>query len=143
MKTPLVPYFTKNDTSIFKGIGILMIVLHNYLHFEKGFFLENEAVFNPNNVKSFMQLMMPLKWYESFSAVFAFLGHYGVQLFIFFSAYGLAIQMSKNDKKFNYIQYLLPRLKKLYFLLFFGIGVFLVINYFSFGRFYGVERTLN
>ena len=135
-------YFSKKDTAIFKGIAILMIVLHNYLHFQEGFFLENEAVFKPNNAKDFMKYLIPLRWYESFSAIAGFLGHYGVQLFIFFSAYGLSIQMMKKTDSNSYLQYLLPRLKKLYFLLFFGIIVFLFINFFTYGKFYGFSRTL-
>ena len=135
-------YFTKNETTIFKGIAILMIVIHNYLHLQNGFFLENEAVFKSSNVIDFIQYIYPVRWYESFSAVAAFLGHYGVQLFIFFSAYGLSMQKIKEKTKENYLQYLLRRLKKLYFLLFFGIAVFLALNFISEGSFYGIKRIL-
>ncbi len=142
MKSNSPKYFSKEDTSLFKGIAILMIVIHNYLHLEPGFFLENEAVFDPKNVRDFINFMIPLRWYESFSGIAAFLGHYGVQLFIFFSAYGLTMQMQKADNRENYVQYLWHRLKKLYFLLLFGILVFLALNYISNGSFYGFGRTL-
>lgn len=135
-------YFTKHETNFFKGIAILMIVIHNYLHLIPGFGLENEAGFNPNNVRRFWEFIMPFHWHESLSAIAGYIGHYGVQVFIFFSAYGLSIQVQKEAKKQTYFQYLWPRLKKLYFLLFFGIAVFLAIHFFSFGQFYEIERTL-
>ena len=55
--------FSRQDTAIFKGIAILMIIVHNYLHFQQGFFLENEATFNPKNVRDFFAFMYPLRWY--------------------------------------------------------------------------------
>lgn len=133
--------FTKNDTRIFKGIGILMIVIHNYLHFQEGFFIENEAKFNPENFKIFLNYLKMWYWPDTFSAIAAFLGHYGVQIFIFFSAYGLSIQQMQNKGKKHYFLYLWQKLRKLYFLLLFGIAVFLVISYLVSGEFYGFERT--
>ena len=135
-------YFSKQDTNLFKGLAILMIVIHNYLHFEVGFFLENESGFNPENVRSFINYLIPLRWYESFSGIAGFLGHYGVQLFVFFSAYGLSMQGLNGKSDIGYFSYLKHRLKKLYFLLLFGIAVFLIINYISSGSFYGLQRTV-
>jgi hypothetical protein len=140
MNTPV--YFTKNDTNFYKGIGILMIVMHNYLHFQDGFFLENEASFKPENFQNFIDYLIPFRWTDSFTAFFSFFGHYGVQIFIFFSAYGLTIQANKANGFPNYIKYLSHRLKKIYFLLFFGVLIFLCIHYLSQGEFYGWKNTL-
>ncbi len=75
------------QVSIYKAIGILLIVIHNFMHwlpgpkemefeFEEGkflFFIESIA----NEPERFFQFSM------------SYLGHFGVQIFIFLSAYGL------------------------------------------------------
>lgn len=121
--------FTKTDTLFFKGIGISMIILHNYLHRIPGYGLENEAQFNTNNFIDFLNLFTTFSVVDFFGAIFGFLGHYGVQIFIVFSAYGLSIQYSKQKEK--PWKFILSRLKKIYFLLFFAIAICLIINYFT------------
>lgn len=121
--------FTKTDTLFFKGIGILMIVLHNYLHRIPGYGLENESQFSTANSIDFLNLLTSFSIVDFFGAIFGFLGHYGVQIFIVFSAYGLSVQYSKyKERPWRFV---LLRLKKVYFLLFFAIAVCLVINYFT------------
>lgn len=134
--------FTKQDTLLYKGIGILLIVIHNYLHWQKGFGIENEDHFNANNVQVFLHNLYPVVWTDTFSAIFGFLGHYGVQIFIFFSAYGLSIQFSNSKLNFSYPKYLFTRLKKLYFLLFFGVISFLIFYFLIHGKFYGKIYTI-
>lgn len=127
MKTKQI--FTKTDTLFFKGIGILMIVFHNYLHRIPGYGLENEGRFVTRNFIDFLNLFTTFSIADFFGALFGFLGHYGVQLFIVFSAYGLSIQY-RNSKE-PPLKFVLPRLKKIYFLLFFAIAVCLIINHFT------------
>lgn len=110
--------FSKQDTLYFKGVAILMIVIHNYFHRYPGFKIENENIFMKNNLHKFYEHLLNFNFIEVFSAVFSYLGHYGVQVFIFFSAYGLSIQYARKlrtDKEF-----IIYRLKKIYFLLLFG-----------------------
>ncbi|WP_300673813.1 acyltransferase family protein [Soonwooa sp.] len=134
--------FTLDDTNYFKGIAILLIVLHNYLHWQAGFSIENESDFSANNAIVFLSNLYPIKWPSFFVSIFSFLGHYGVQLFIFFSAYGLSIQFIKNENtSFNYFKYLKSRLKKLYFLLIFGFIVYHIFFYIGFGEFYSLKKT--
>lgn len=134
-------YLSKSDSLLLKGFAILMIVLHNYLHFQPGFGIENESDFNPNNVHTFLTFLYPFRWTETFSAIFAFLGHYGVQIFIFISAYGLSIQKITQKSPFIYKEYLFKRLKKLYFLLFFAVIVFQIFFFISFSEFYSFMKT--
>lgn len=111
--------WTRTDTTFFKGIGILMIIFHNYFHQGTNLGLENEQGFDPNNLKTFLsyfQTFNPENW---IAATFAFLGHYGVQIFILFSAYGLTVQyMKKNSSTKGFV---IHELKKIYFLLGFGV----------------------
>ena len=76
----------KADTSVYKGMAILMIVVHNFMHrfpspremefefVQDGFSIFLESLLQPENL---------------FQAIPSYLGHYGVQIFIFLSAYGL------------------------------------------------------
>ena len=135
-------YFDKNDTLIYKGLGILFIVIHNYLHWQPGFGIENEDKFSKKNFYTFTEYLSPFEWTNTISSISGFLGHYGVQIFIFFSAYGLTIQFINNKDKLNYFDYLFKRLKKLYFLLFFGIILYIIFYFMLNGKFYGTARTI-
>lgn len=119
--------FSKDDTTFYKGLGILMIVIHNYCHWTPGFGLENEESFNKEHVYTFISYLQTFNFKTIFAAVFAFLGHYGVQIFIFFSAYGLTIQY--QGKKSSDLKFLLTKLKKIYFLLGFAIMVAVSFNF--------------
>lgn len=134
--------FTLDDTNYFKGIAILLIVLHNYLHWQVGFSIENESDFTANNAQIFLENLYPVQWPNFFVSIFSFLGHYGVQLFVFFSAYGLSIQFIKNENsRLNYFKYLKTRLKKLYVLLIFGFIVYHIFFYIGFGEVYSLKKT--
>lgn len=119
--------FSKIETNFFKGIGILMIVFHNYFHSLPEFALENEAGFSAVNVKLFIKHLVSFDFNNWIGSVFGFLGHYGVQIFILFSAYGLSIQFSKSSQSVT--QFVLRRLKKIYFLMFFGIAFCIVLSW--------------
>lgn len=113
---------TKKDTNIIKGIAILLIVVHNYVHLrtDRG---ENEVDFDMSRIFNvfFKILEDPLNVFETF---FTFFGHYGVQLFILISAYGLTKKhmVVKID---SYMGYLFKRVIKVYALLTAG----LIFNY--------------
>ncbi len=75
-------------TTLYKGIGILLIVLHNFLHSMPPVIGENQFTFKWDVVQRFVGVMAsaPQDWPR---ALFSYLGHYGVQIFVFASAYGL------------------------------------------------------
>ena len=110
--------YTKRDTSIIKGFGILCIVLHNYFHWLIPAPGENEFDFSPDRVtKLFAFLVEQPK--NFINILFSYFGHYGVQLFIFISGFGLALSMLRHHKTWG--TFVLTRLKKLYPLLLIGI----------------------
>ncbi|MBR5983589.1 MAG: acyltransferase [Bacteroidales bacterium] len=103
---------SKDDTSILKGIGILCIIMHNFLHWANPLNgKENEFWFIPENIFSFFNAFKDYPA-DSFNIFFSYLGHFGVQIFIFISGYGLAMSMINNHKK--YFQFIKDRLIKLY-----------------------------
>ena len=114
---------TKKDTSALKGIAILCIVCHNFFHHLSPSPGENEFLFSPNTVHTFFQMLgdQPV---EFINLIFSYLGHFGVQVFILLSGYGLALSMLKHEK--DWTTFMVDRLKKLYPLLLTGIIVLLL-----------------
>lgn len=106
--------YSRQDTSIIKGFAILCICLHNFLHWIPPFTGENEFYFSRNCVVNFFDKIVESPG-EFFNIIFTFLGHYGVQIFIFISGFGLTISMLKCHK--SWFVFIIDRLKKLYPLL--------------------------
>jgi peptidoglycan/LPS O-acetylase OafA/YrhL len=101
---------TRDDTALYKGIGILLIVLHNFLHNVPPLIGENEFTYDAEVTARFAAAMtMPEEWGR---ALFTYLGHYGVQLFIFLSAYGLARRYAQGPPRLG--PFLRSRLDKVY-----------------------------
>ena len=114
---------SKNESNLIKGVAILMIIFHNYFHIIPPSPGENQFAFASLNFDRYWQLLIS----DPFSIIrysFSYFGHYGVQLFIFISGYGLYI--SYNKKEISYFKFLGQRIKKLYPALLF-IVVFLLI----------------
>jgi peptidoglycan/LPS O-acetylase OafA/YrhL len=96
MKSFKIKLITKEDTLIFKAIGIILIALHNYFRWVKPITGENEFGMSGGYAINSYQTILnnPL---EIMNVFFNFLGHYGVQIFIFISAYGLTkVYLSKS-----------------------------------------------
>src|SRR5260221_10559693 len=77
----------KRDTTVLKGLAITAIVLHNFFHLVSPVH-PNEFAFDAARFRLFLDIVKhPSLMLQAF---FSFFGHYGVQIFIFLSAYGLA-----------------------------------------------------
>lgn len=75
------------DTAALKGLAISAIVLHNFFHVVSPV-RQNEFTFDPARFSLFLETVrQPALAIQSF---FSFFGHFGVQVFIFISAFGLA-----------------------------------------------------
>lgn len=113
--------FNKNDTFLIKGIAIIAILLHNFFHWIPPKTGENEFDFSLGRIMNLFASMQssPL---ECINLFFSYFGHYGVQLFIFISAYGLAVSFSK--KPCSWGRFILDRLTKLYSLLLTAIIIY-------------------
>ncbi|MBD1398260.1 acyltransferase [Pontibacter sp. JH31] len=115
----LIKRITLGDAAFLKGIAILIIMLHNYFHILDKAPGENEFSFSDPTVYTFLYNLItsPL---DIFRQTFSFFGHYAVQIFVFLSGYGLAIQYSQ-DRNIKYAQFYLKRFKKIYPVLFFAV----------------------
>lgn len=102
---------SKDESNLIKGIAILMIIFHNYFHIIPPSPGENQFVFSTLNFARFRQLLIA----DPFSVLrysFSYFGHYGVQLFIFISGYGLYI--SNKNREISFVNFLVGRIKKVY-----------------------------
>ncbi|NDW18096.1 acyltransferase [Dysgonomonas sp. 216] len=115
---------TKQQTSVIKGMAILLIVFHNtiYQTTDIGF---NEMNFDSERFVYFLKIAFHNPQ-MTLNAFFSFFGHFGIQIFIFISGYGLT-KKYYNHTDISYKSFLKDRLAKIYFLMLFGIVVFTLI----------------
>lgn len=81
---------SKENSLILRGLAILAIMYHNFLHNPMwGFCIENERTFSQEKADAFFNTLA----HPSFSIGFefiSFLGWIGVPVFVFLTGYGLA-----------------------------------------------------
>jgi peptidoglycan/LPS O-acetylase OafA/YrhL len=101
----------RDETDLYKGVGILLIVLHNYFHWVRPSTGENEFNFSRRRTVALLDGLwqQPL---ESINLLFDYFGHYGVQVFVVLSAYGLARAYPKPAA--GWLRYMARRLAKIY-----------------------------
>lgn len=104
-------HLRREDTEIYKGFGILAIVLHNYFHWVAPSPGENEFDFSAKRIDHLLYFIgqQPL---ETPNLLFDYLGHYGVQLFVFLSAYGLT--RAYGDLPIRWSSFMRQRIAKIY-----------------------------
>lgn len=119
-----MPVITKSTTLLLKGIGILLIISHNYFHWIPLLTGENEFSFNSMYINSFINesIEKPLNFIQY---IVSYFGHYGVQLFVFISGYGLTIFYRNNNQ--NWVKFIKERVLKIYPT--FTISIILLVIY--------------
>ena len=140
--TPKLPVHSNWNTLdkqtglVLRGAGILLIMLHNFTHWVPPVTGENEFSYEPRHVSTaFDQLVgTPL---DAWRILFSFFGHYGVQIFVFLSAYGLTRSFMANLP--GYSTHLWKRFRALYPTVIFAALLFLVYSSVS----TGLRRTFS
>ncbi len=123
IKTTIAP-FTKEQVAIIKGVAILLILFHNFFHWVPPIdSTENEFYFKTEHIYIFLQAFVDSPW-EFINILFSYLGHFGVQIFIFISGYGLAKSFQGKEKAWG--RFMVDRLKKIYPLLIIGLVVYIL-----------------
>lgn len=109
---------------VLRGIAILCIVLHNFCHLQG--VKENEFWFFHSNVSDFWDSFstgLPTALWNTVS----FLGHYGVEVFVFLSGYGLARKYASSLPRFG--GFMRHTLSKLYMLMIPGLMAYAVADF--------------
>lgn len=107
----------RSQSDVIKGLAITFIIFHNFIHWTNNIG-ENEYELDPDRIDLLVQTIFTDP-YMLLNGLFSYFGHYGVELFIFVSGYGLAKQFMKKSN-ITYVNYLVPRLIKIYGLLIVG-----------------------
>ena len=79
---------TIKDTTLLKGIGILLIITHNYMHWLPECVPENEYTFSVERIDQLCAYLAQGGPHVLLNILSHF-GHYGVAIFLFLSGYGL------------------------------------------------------
>ena len=87
---------TIEQVNLVKGFAILLIVVHNFMHNLPPMFGQNEFNFSPLLVENYAQWLSVSPEYI-LTGFFSVWGHYGVELFIFVSAYGLTLSYKQGS----------------------------------------------
>ncbi len=102
----------QSDANLLRGIAILAIMLHNYFHVLEQTPGEQEFIFSIGITLRFLHNLANQP-YDLVRQVFSFLGHYGVQIFVFLSGYGLALRY-RSEHPIDYKKFVIERLQRLY-----------------------------
>ena len=100
----------------------MLILFHNFFHWIPPMdSMENEFHLSQNYVWEFFRSFADYPG-EFINILFSYLGHYGVEIFIFISGYGLAKSFMHKEKTWG--RFMCDRLKKLYPMLLIGIVIY-------------------
>lgn len=97
------------DSAILKALAITVICLHNFFHILSPA-RQNEFTFDPARFTVFLQTVQHPDL--ALQALFSFFGHFGVQIFVFLSAFGLA--KAHWDEPESWSTFMWGRVRKLY-----------------------------
>jgi peptidoglycan/LPS O-acetylase OafA/YrhL len=119
--------FGRDETLQMKGIAILFIVIHNFVH-AFGYSPANEFIFSLEKWNKFW-LLVTNPSFDTIYHFFSFLGWCGVPVFVFISGYGLVKKYeSHNSETISVKQYIFKNYKKLFFLLLPGACFYFLFN---------------
>lgn len=127
-------HFTIDNTSFFKGVGILLIAFHNFFHWVSPNPSENEFDFSIDRIHGLWNSLIHNPA-DVVNLMFSYFGHYGVQLFILFSGYGL--MRSYMNRKIVWSDFMLKRLNKLFPTFIIAALILIGLNFYKYNTLLG------
>ena len=115
------------NTTLLKGLGILLITTHNYMHWLPGCVAENEYTFSLERIEMLAQYLGDGGPHVLLNILSHF-GHYGVAIFLFLSGYGLVKKYEQHDVRENSIVFIGHHAIKLWRLMVPAVVLFVVIE---------------
>ena len=140
MKNYIVNKISLENTIIYKGLFMLLIIWHNAIH----------PLFRPDRIcneinYSFSRIVLFIDTLKSgdlslFSNISSFLGYVGVIIFLFFTGYGLTLSLEKKNE--SYKSFLFKRIIKIYIPIIFA-SIFILLTISIIGINYGTIKNFN
>ncbi len=124
------------ECSALRGIAIIGIFMHNYLHWLRPMVKENEYQFHEHNADRFWFILTHPDQ-DFIYHLFSFFGHYGVPVFVFLSGYGLYLKYESGttESRNNGIwEFMKSHYKKLFPMMFLGFAVFAMVDWLTPGH---------
>ena len=124
------------ECSALRGIAIIGIFLHNYLHWLGPMVKENEYQFHQHNAER-LWFILTHPDQNILYHLFSFFGHYGVPVFVFLSGYGLYLKYEsgagerRNDGVWAFMK---SHYLKLFPMMFLGFCLFAMVDWVTPGR---------
>lgn len=120
---------TRTECSALRGIAILGIFMHNFLHWLSPMVKENEYQYHQDNVDRLIAMLvspsadLPLQ-------LFSFFGHYGVPVFLFLSGYGLVMKYEREGATtISTWEFVKKHFMKLFPMMLLGFTVFAMVDW--------------
>ena len=135
---------SRAECSALRGIAIIGIFLHNYLHWLGPMVKENEYQFHMHNAERFWYILSHPDQNLLYH-LFSFFGHYGVPVFVFLSGYGLYLKYESGAEqqqingttglRINGIwEFMKSHYLKLFPMMFLGFCVFAMVDWMTPGH---------
>ena len=126
---------SRAECSALRGIAIIGIFLHNYLHWLGPMVKENEYQFHTHNAERFWFILTHPDQNLLYH-LFSFFGHYGVPVFVFLSGYGLYLKYeSGTEQRDNGVwSFMKSHYQKLFPMMFLGFCMFAMVDWMTPGR---------
>ncbi len=128
------------ECSALRGIAIIGIFLHNYLHWLSPMVKENEYQYHEHNAERFWFILNNPDQNFIYH-LFSFFGHYGVPVFVFLSGYGLYLKyetsqdtVQNKEKGIGIYEFMKKHYKKLFPMMFLGFAIFAMTDWMTPGR---------
>ena len=132
----------KEQCIALRGIAIIGIFMHNYLHWLGPMVKENEYQFIQHNADRMIAELSAFDLSTLFYNIFSFFGHYGVPIFLFLSGYGLVKKYEKPsqpslegmERRIGRRSFLWKHYMKLFPMMLLGFVVFAMVDWMTPGR---------
>lgn len=122
----------RTECSALRGLAILCIFLHNYIHWLGPMVKENEFMFHQSKVDRMMDLLINPTSDLPYHLI-SFFGHYGVPVFLFLSGFGLVLKYesmpSVSTSSFMWNHY-----RKFFPMMLLGFVCFAMVDWMTPGR---------
>lgn len=105
-----------NETLVLRGISIMVIILHNFIHRLPGAVIENQHVFHSGRNYELIESVLQ-RSPDLLLDLISHYGHYGVPVFVFLSGYGLVMKYEQENIQLGFGSYIKRHLGKLWLLL--------------------------
>lgn len=114
---------SKTESQVLRGLGILLIVMHNMCHFFNHAIAENEYTWSVDRILYYCKYVAQGGPHLLLN-LFSHYGHYGIVVFLFLSGYGLTRKYEKADR-ISFVPFMLNHALKLWKMI--AVGLVMVI----------------